>query len=63
MGSHNEHNDVLYVQHITAFDLQFLYQPVDRLYSLKHVAVLSERNICLVLTGAVFYFNQISVYF
>lgn len=62
MGSHNEHNDVLYVQHVTALDLQFLNQPVDGLYRLKHVAILSERNICCVLTEAVFYFNRILLY-
>jgi len=51
------------IQHATAFDLQFFYQPVDGLYRLKHVTILSERNICCVLTEAVFYFSGILIYF
>jgi len=63
VGSHNEYIDVLYIQHVTAFNLQFFYQPVDGFYMLKHIAILSERNICCALTEAVFYFNRILIYF
>jgi hypothetical protein len=43
--SHTKHDNVQYVQHVTAFYLQLsLYQPNDRLFNPKHLAILEEEK-------------------